>query len=176
MGCCGSIAHRSQHRISSVAWSGVVDPSATVVITSALPARSRSAVPWSAAKFLTGLPPGELSVASTIFPFSPLQCVLLSSNSGKKNWGKNQSDTRTYARRVDPSALAFILSLHRHPYKCILFSSRLIYSNLVPVHPNAGAHCEAVEDELSYTLTLPESICMLHFSSGFLPLPCPLIV
>ena len=33
-----------------------------------------------------------------------------------------------YVRRVDPSALALSLSLHRHSYKSILFSSRLISS------------------------------------------------
>jgi hypothetical protein len=31
-----------------------------------------------------------------------------------------------YARRVDPSALAFSLSSHRHSYMSLLFSSRFI--------------------------------------------------
>jgi hypothetical protein len=35
-----------------------------------------------------------------------------------------------YPSRADPSVLAFSLSLHRHPYICILFSSRFIYSSL----------------------------------------------
>ena len=34
-----------------------------------------------------------------------------------------------FARRLDPSVFAFTLSLHRHPYICISFSSRFIYFN-----------------------------------------------
>ncbi len=36
-----------------------------------------------------------------------------------------------YARRLDPSVLAFSLSSQRHPYICILFSSRVISSHHV---------------------------------------------
>ena len=34
-----------------------------------------------------------------------------------------------YVKCVDPSVLAFSLSLHRHPYICIPFSSRFIHYN-----------------------------------------------
>jgi hypothetical protein len=37
-------------------------------------------------------------------------------------------DDPVYVRRVDPSALVFSLSLHRHSYISILFSSRFISS------------------------------------------------
>ena len=36
---------------------------------------------------------------------------------------------KVYAIRLDPSVLAFSLSLHRHKYVCISFSSRFIYYN-----------------------------------------------
>jgi hypothetical protein len=53
---------------------------------------------------------------------------------GKVGWGKLLSSSTvvqspvepSYARRVDPSVLAFSLSSHRHTYVSLLFNSRFI--------------------------------------------------
>jgi hypothetical protein len=43
--------------------------------------------------------------------------------------GDLYSRNPVYARCLDPSVLAFSLSLHRHPFICILFSSRFTCYN-----------------------------------------------
>ncbi len=57
----------------------------------------------------------------TLSNLSPLNLVSISRCSSPPR-------NPVYARRVDPSVLAFNLSLHRHPYLCILCHSRFMYS------------------------------------------------
>jgi hypothetical protein len=44
----------------------------------------------------------------------------------KSTWSEKKRKPNVYARGIDPSALAFSLSLHRHSYISIHFSSRFV--------------------------------------------------
>jgi hypothetical protein len=67
-----------------------------------------------------------------------------------------------YARTLDPSVLAISLSLHRHPFTCILFSSRFT--------------CYNKHNFLPYVPRGPDVSCLpksrsspMHFSSDTIP-------
>ena len=74
-----------------------------------------------------------------------------------------------YARRLDPSVLAFGLSLHRRPYVCILSSSHFIYYNK---HTPAQIQLPRLISTLSITLNIDDDHISVrehnHLSHPFL--------
>ena len=66
----------------------------------------------------------------TFFPLDPDPLLgLLYVLSSQPVYGRRVTPSFLYVRQLDPSVLAFGLSLYRHPSICILFSSRFTSYN-----------------------------------------------